>query len=195
MPGVTSTVASTVPFCWRNIRWDLRRGLRSLSLEEYTVASTVAFGRVYGHLEERLRSFLGVVMGSSSNAVVVYEDDPEVVQEMRKRQEEAEELEKKLKVIQETVPTRIFNVCGSSAGAGSGDFHQYRMIRRREQARLKRIEEDALEAEEEERKQRKYALLREIDERRTQKKRQKRQKEKQKKKAKRGTTTTTTESC
>lgn len=123
---------------------------------------------------------------ANDKSLVVFEDDPEVVQEMRKRQAEAEELERKLKIIQETVPTRIFNVCGSSAGAGSGDFHQYRMIRRREQARLKRIEEEAAEAEEIERKQKKYSLLKDIDDRKTEKKRQKRMKEKMRKKAKKG---------
>ena len=123
---------------------------------------------------------------AEGKSLVLFEDDPEVVQEMRRRQEEAEELEKKLKVIQETVPTRIFNVCGSSAGAGSGDFHQYRMIRRREQARLKMIEEEAAEADETDRKRRKYAMLKVMGEKRTEKKRNRRLKEKMKKKAKRG---------
>jgi len=119
-------------------------------------------------------------------SLVVFEEDPDVIQEMRKRQKDAEELEKKLKIIQETVPTRISNVCGSSAGAGSGDFHQYRMIRRKEQERLKKIEEGATEEKEHEDKRKKFALLKMFDEHRTAKKRQKRLKEKMKKKAKRG---------
>jgi hypothetical protein len=41
---------------------------------------------------------------------------------------QAQVLEEKLKVIQETVPTRIYNTCSSSAGAGSSDFHMYRMV-------------------------------------------------------------------
>lgn len=40
-------------------------------------------------------------------------------------------------------PDFVRNVMGSSAGAGSGEFHVYRHLRRKEMARLKEMEESA----------------------------------------------------
>lgn len=40
-----------------------------------------------------------------------------------------------------TVPEFVRNVMGSSAGAGSGEFHVYRHLRRKEYARQKFIQE------------------------------------------------------
>ncbi|KAF9665983.1 hypothetical protein SADUNF_Sadunf16G0181700 [Salix dunnii] len=56
--------------------------------------------------------------------------------------EDEEDLELKLRRILENVPVRVSNTSGSSAGSGSGDFHQYRQMRRREQDRLARMDAD-----------------------------------------------------
>jgi len=59
-----------------------------------------------------------------------------------KLREDEEDLEVKLRRIMENVPVRVSNTSGSSAGSGSGDFHQYRQMRRREQDRLARMDAD-----------------------------------------------------
>ncbi|KAJ3152333.1 hypothetical protein HDU86_005862 [Geranomyces michiganensis] len=70
----------------------------------------------------------------------------------------------------------VRNVQGSSAGAGSGEFHVYRALRRKEYARQKLLDENAKEEEEQAiYQERLIALKREADEK-TAKNREKRRK-------------------
>ncbi|TPX57846.1 hypothetical protein PhCBS80983_g03528 [Powellomyces hirtus] len=70
----------------------------------------------------------------------------------------------------------VRNVQGSSAGAGSGEFHVYRALRRKEYARQKMLDEMSKEEEEQQQfHERLEALKREADEK-TAKKREKRKK-------------------
>jgi len=76
----------------------------------------------------------------------------------------------------------VYNVMGSSAGAGSGEFHVYRQIRRKEYARQKVMDE---RKSKEDLNEAYHAKLEENEreaEERTAKKRAKRQKKKEKKK-------------
>ncbi|KAJ9551904.1 hypothetical protein OSB04_015949 [Centaurea solstitialis] len=98
--------------------------------------------------------------------------------------QEEEDLEVKLRRIIDCVPVRVNNTSGSSAGSGSGDFHQYRQMRRKEQDRLARMDVDYQKRKEvaEFNKRREERLK--ATEERTAKKRLKRQKKKQKKQEK-----------
>ncbi|KAG2298112.1 hypothetical protein Bca4012_009322 [Brassica carinata] len=100
-------------------------------------------------------------------------------------QEDEEDLEIKLRRILDNVPVCVSNTSGSSAGSGSGDFHQYLRMRRREQDRLTRMDIDynkRLQMAE-------FTIRREeklkATEEKTAKKRLKRRKKKQKKQEKR----------
>ncbi|XP_037091450.1 PRKR-interacting protein 1 homolog isoform X1 [Pollicipes pollicipes] len=75
-------------------------------------------------------------------------------------------------------PEFVRNVMGSSAGAGSGEFHVYRHIRRRENARQKFIAEEADKEDKDIAYQKKMEDNKVWTEERTAKKRAKRQKKK-----------------
>ncbi|KAH7927138.1 DUF1168-domain-containing protein [Leucogyrophana mollusca] len=76
------------------------------------------------------------------------------------------------------------NVQGSSAGAGSGEFHVYKASRRREYERLKMIEEAARKETETEEFERRRREAEELAEAKTAKNRAKRQKKKERSKVK-----------
>merc|ERR1719210_383613 len=87
-------------------------------------------------------------------------------------------------------PEFVYNVMGSSAGAGSGEFHVYRQIRRKEYARQKIIDEANTKEELNAAYHAKLAENEREAEEKTAKKRAKRQKKKEKtakKRAKRQT--------
>lgn len=78
----------------------------------------------------------------------------------------------------------VYNVMGSSAGAGSGEFHVYRQIRRKEYARQKIMEEKKSKEDLNEEYHAKLEENQREAEESTAKKRAKRQKKKDKKKNK-----------
>lgn len=78
-------------------------------------------------------------------------------------------------------PDFVRNIMGSSAGAGSGEFHVYRHLRRKEMTRLKEMDVAAKEEEEELEFRRRLEENKRIADERTAKKRLKREKKKKKK--------------
>ncbi|EDW31942.1 GL11391 [Drosophila persimilis] len=78
-----------------------------------------------------------------------------------------------------SVPTFVRNVMGSSAGAGSGEFHVYRHLRRKEYARQKNIQHQSAREAADDAFQQKIDDNRRLAEERTAKKRAKRLKKKQ----------------
>ncbi|KAJ6649610.1 PRKR-interacting protein 1 like, partial [Pseudolycoriella hygida] len=77
------------------------------------------------------------------------------------------------------IPSFIRNVMGSSAGAGSGEFHVYRHLRRKEYARQKYIQQKSKQETLDEEYQQKLEDNRLQSEQKTSKKRAKRLKKKQ----------------
>lgn len=73
-------------------------------------------------------------------------------------------------------PEIVTNVQGSSAGAGSGEFHVYKAARRREYERLRVMDEETRRAEEDEAFREKKEKMREDDDAKTRRNREKREK-------------------
>ncbi|KAJ2494493.1 PRKR-interacting protein 1 [Coemansia sp. RSA 2049] len=81
-------------------------------------------------------------------------------------------------------PEIVLNVRGSSAGAGSSDFHTYRNQRRKENLRVQLMEKEAAEDEARDTFGNELASLKRKDDEKTAKNRAKRQKRKQNRESK-----------
>jgi hypothetical protein len=85
-----------------------------------------------------------------------------------------------LKATTAAPPEIVANVQGSSAGAGSGEFHVYKASRRREYERLRTMDEEARNEEEQEEWEKEEAERKRRDEEATAKKREQRNRRKKK---------------
>ncbi|KAL4957247.1 hypothetical protein BDW69DRAFT_201471 [Aspergillus filifer] len=83
-------------------------------------------------------------------------------------------------------PEIVANVQGSSAGAGSGEFHVYKASRRREYERLKLMQDEVDREREGNEWQKKQEEVRRKDEEKTEKNRKRREKRNKAKKGKKG---------
>lgn len=81
-------------------------------------------------------------------------------------------------------PEIVANVQGSSAGAGSGEFHVYKASRRREYERIKNMDEEVAREKADEEFEKKREEKRKKDEGKTGKNRKRREKQKKQKEAK-----------
>ncbi|KAK5660748.1 hypothetical protein OQA88_12114 [Cercophora sp. LCS_1] len=81
-------------------------------------------------------------------------------------------------------PEIVTNVQGSSAGAGSGEFHVYKAARRREYERLRQMDEEVAKEKEAEEFEKARREREQKDEERTRKNREKREKKKNRGKGK-----------
>ncbi|KAF1982722.1 hypothetical protein K402DRAFT_414774 [Aulographum hederae CBS 113979] len=81
-------------------------------------------------------------------------------------------------------PDIVANVQGSSAGAGSGEFHVYKASRRREYERVRAMDEEKYKEEADEKFEMERDLKRKRDEEKTEKNRAKREKARARKKGK-----------
>ncbi|KAL4965910.1 PRKRIP1 family protein [Aspergillus stella-maris] len=83
-------------------------------------------------------------------------------------------------------PEIVANVQGSSAGAGSGEFHVYKASRRREYERLKLMQDEVDREREGDEWQKKQEEVKRKDEEKTEKNRKRREKRNKAKKGKKG---------
>merc|ERR1719322_1370786 len=82
-------------------------------------------------------------------------------------------------------PEFVYNVMGSSAGAGSGEFHVYRQIRRKEMFRTRILDREREKEELDDAFQVKVAEVKKAEDEKAEKKRKKRNKKKEKAEKKR----------